>query len=78
MLALRQLDAAATAYMGDDVVLPVLRRCGLALTVAGRAARGKATRPIARFCRDTAPRARLSIDHAARPCLEHALAVYLK
>ena len=34
LLAARQLDAAATAYMGDDVVdLPVLRRCGLALTV---------------------------------------------
>ena len=34
LLALRKLDAAATAYMGDDVVdLPVLRRCGLALTV---------------------------------------------
>ena len=30
----RALDAAAVAYMGDDVVdLPVLRRCGLALTV---------------------------------------------
>jgi 3-deoxy-D-manno-octulosonate 8-phosphate phosphatase (KDO 8-P phosphatase) len=28
------LEAAAIAYMGDDVVdLPVLRRCGLALTV---------------------------------------------
>jgi len=28
------LDAAATAYMGDDVIdLPVLRCCGLALTV---------------------------------------------
>ena len=28
------LDATAIAYMGDDVVdLPVLRRCGLALTV---------------------------------------------
>ena len=34
LLASRQLDAAAAAYMGDDVVdLPVLRRCGLALTV---------------------------------------------
>lgn len=34
LLATRRLDAAATAYMGDDVVdLPVLRRCGLALTV---------------------------------------------
>ncbi len=34
LLALRRLDAVATAYMGDDVVdLPVLRRCGLALTV---------------------------------------------
>jgi 3-deoxy-D-manno-octulosonate 8-phosphate phosphatase (KDO 8-P phosphatase) len=34
LLALRKLDAAAAAYMGDDVVdLPVLRRCGLALTV---------------------------------------------
>ena len=34
LLAARQLDAAAVAYMGDDVVdLPVLRRCGLALTV---------------------------------------------
>ena len=34
LLASRKLDAAATAYMGDDVVdLPVLRRCGLALTV---------------------------------------------
>ena len=29
------LDAAASAYMGDDVIdLPVMRRCGLALTVA--------------------------------------------
>jgi 3-deoxy-D-manno-octulosonate 8-phosphate phosphatase (KDO 8-P phosphatase) len=34
LLASRQLDAAASAYMGDDVVdLPVLLRCGLALTV---------------------------------------------
>jgi 3-deoxy-D-manno-octulosonate 8-phosphate phosphatase (KDO 8-P phosphatase) len=34
LIAGRALDAAATAYMGDDVVdLPVLRRCGLALTV---------------------------------------------
>ena len=34
LLAARSLDAGATAYMGDDVVdLPVLRRCGLALTV---------------------------------------------
>lgn len=34
LLASRRLDAVATAYMGDDVVdLPVLRRCGLALTV---------------------------------------------
>ena len=34
LLAARSLDAAAAAYMGDDVVdLPVLRRCGLALTV---------------------------------------------
>jgi 3-deoxy-D-manno-octulosonate 8-phosphate phosphatase (KDO 8-P phosphatase) len=34
LLAARRLDAAATAYMGDDVVdLPVLTRCGLALTV---------------------------------------------
>ena len=30
----QELDAAAAAYMGDDVVdLPVLRRCGLALSV---------------------------------------------
>jgi 3-deoxy-D-manno-octulosonate 8-phosphate phosphatase (KDO 8-P phosphatase) len=30
----RGLDAAATAYMGDDVVdLPAMLRCGLALTV---------------------------------------------
>ena len=34
LLAARKLDATAAAYMGDDVVdLPVLRRCGLALTV---------------------------------------------
>ena len=34
LLAARALDAAATAYMGDDVIdLPVLRRCGLALSV---------------------------------------------
>jgi len=34
LLAARSLDAGAAAYMGDDVVdLPVLRRCGLALTV---------------------------------------------
>ena len=34
LLAKCKLDAAVTAYMGDDVVdLPVLRRCGLALTV---------------------------------------------
>lgn len=34
LLATRRLDAAATAYMGDDVVdLPILCRCGLALTV---------------------------------------------
>ena len=34
LLAARGLEAGATAFMGDDVVdLPVLRRCGLALTV---------------------------------------------
>lgn len=34
LLAARNIDAAAAAYMGDDVVdLPVLIRCGLALTV---------------------------------------------
>jgi len=34
VLATRRMDAAATAYMGDDVVdLPVLCRCGLAVTV---------------------------------------------
>ncbi len=34
LLVARKLDAAATAYMGDDVVdLPVLTRCGLALSV---------------------------------------------
>lgn len=34
LLAARGLDAGATAYMGDDLIdLPVLRRCGLALTV---------------------------------------------
>ena len=34
LLASRNLSAEVTAYMGDDVVdLPVLRRCGLALTV---------------------------------------------
>ena len=34
LLAARAVDAAVTAYMGDDVVdLPVLRRCGLALCV---------------------------------------------
>ncbi len=34
VLAQLGLDAAATAYMGDDVIdLPVMRRCGLALTV---------------------------------------------
>ena len=34
VLTARGLDAAAAAYMGDDVVdLPVLTRCGLALTV---------------------------------------------
>ena len=34
LLAARRLDAAAVAYMGDDVVdLPVLTRCGLAMSV---------------------------------------------
>ena len=34
LLVARKLDAGATAYMGDDVVdLPVMLRCGLALTV---------------------------------------------
>jgi 3-deoxy-D-manno-octulosonate 8-phosphate phosphatase (KDO 8-P phosphatase) len=34
LLQARNVSADATAYMGDDVVdLPVLRRCGLALTV---------------------------------------------
>ena len=34
LIAARSVDAAAAAYMGDDVAdLPVLRRCGLALTV---------------------------------------------
>ena len=35
LLARLELDAGAAAYMGDDVIdLPVMRRCGLALTVA--------------------------------------------
>lgn len=35
LLARLKLDVAAAAYMGDDVIdLPVMRRCGLALTVA--------------------------------------------
>lgn len=34
LLAEMQLEPAATAFMGDDVVdLPAMRRCGLALTV---------------------------------------------
>jgi len=34
LLAARNIEAAAAAYMGDDVVdLPALLRCGLALTV---------------------------------------------
>lgn len=34
LLAAKKIDATAVAFMGDDVVdLPVLRRCGLALTV---------------------------------------------
>jgi len=34
LLAARNLNAGATAFMGDDIVdLPVLHRCGLALTV---------------------------------------------
>lgn len=34
LLARLSLDAAAACYMGDDVVdLPVMRRCGLAITV---------------------------------------------
>ena len=34
LIAARAVDAAATAYMGDDVVdLPVLTRCGFALSV---------------------------------------------
>ncbi|MEK7875831.1 MAG: phenylphosphate carboxylase subunit delta [Pseudomonadota bacterium] len=34
LLVARKLDAGATAYMGDDVVdLPVMLRCGLAVTV---------------------------------------------
>lgn len=34
LLAAKKIDAATVAYMGDNVVdLPVLRRCGLALTV---------------------------------------------
>jgi 3-deoxy-D-manno-octulosonate 8-phosphate phosphatase (KDO 8-P phosphatase) len=36
LIKARALDAAATAYMGDDVVdLPVMMRCGLALSVPG-------------------------------------------
>jgi 3-deoxy-D-manno-octulosonate 8-phosphate phosphatase (KDO 8-P phosphatase) len=36
LLAARSLAPSATAYMGDDVMdLPVLVRCGLALTVPG-------------------------------------------
>lgn len=35
LLAQLKLDVAAAAYMGDDVIdLPVMQRCGLALTVA--------------------------------------------
>ena len=34
LLAIRRLDAAQTSYMGDDVIdLPVMIRCGLALSV---------------------------------------------
>lgn len=35
LLSQLKLDAAASAYMGDDIIdLPVMLRCGLALTVA--------------------------------------------
>ncbi|HSN40264.1 MAG TPA: 3-deoxy-manno-octulosonate-8-phosphatase KdsC [Burkholderiales bacterium] len=35
VLSRLKLDAAASAYMGDDIIdLPVMLRCGLALTVA--------------------------------------------
>ncbi len=36
LIAARAIEPALTAYMGDDVVdLPVMTRCGLALTVPG-------------------------------------------
>ena len=47
LIAARSLDAAATAYMGDDVVdLPVMLRCGLALTVPDCTSCGQAARRL--------------------------------
>ena len=81
LLALRKLDAAATAYMGDDVVdLPVLRRCGLALTVpdAPPAVKQHAHYVTRAFAGRGAAREVCELIMHAQGTLEHALAVYLK
>ncbi len=81
LLALRQLDAAATAYMGDDVVdLPVLRRCGLALTVpdAPLAVKQHAHYVTRASAGRGAAREVCELIMHAQGTLERELAVYLK
>jgi 3-deoxy-D-manno-octulosonate 8-phosphate phosphatase (KDO 8-P phosphatase) len=81
LIKARAVDAAATAYMGDDVVdLPVMLRCGLALTVPDSPL-------IVRQHADYVTRARGGRGAAREVCelimhaqgkLERALEVYFK
>jgi 3-deoxy-D-manno-octulosonate 8-phosphate phosphatase (KDO 8-P phosphatase) len=81
LLAARGLDAAATAYMGDDVVdLPVLTRCGLALTVPDAPSLVKKYADYVSVARGGHGAARevCELIMHAQGTLDRALEVYLK
>jgi 3-deoxy-D-manno-octulosonate 8-phosphate phosphatase (KDO 8-P phosphatase) len=81
LIKTRALDAAATAYMGDDVVdLPVLLRCGLALTVpnAPLMVRQHADYVTAAAAGRGAVREACELIMHAQGTLAPALAAYLK
>jgi 3-deoxy-D-manno-octulosonate 8-phosphate phosphatase (KDO 8-P phosphatase) len=81
LLAQLGLDEAASAFMGDDIVdLPVMRRCGLALTVAEAPA---AVKNQAHYISRTpggrgAVREACEIIMQAQGTLESQIAPYLK
>ncbi|HUO43836.1 MAG TPA: phenylphosphate carboxylase subunit delta [Burkholderiales bacterium] len=81
LLAARNIEAAATAYMGDDVVdLPALLRCGLALTVpdAPLLVRQHADYVTRAGSGSGAVREACELIMQAQGTLEHRLAAYLK